>query len=153
VIDILQGDVIYNKFLTDKVEVKIKDSIIEKISNGCVIFLEYLKEELKHTLSPCLKDDLKMMAKIIEELRRLKSIDNEEGSLFLTISEFLIFKFAIENVTGLVGSITLANVLSIQYMEFKIYLEEKYRTLNENEVKVYYEFLATYDTLKERVLN
>lgn len=151
--DILQGDVIYNKFITDKIEVKINDCIIVKILNGCEIFLKYLKEELQHTLSPCPKDDLKMVIKIIEELRNIKAIDNEECSLLLTISEFLIFKFAIENVTGLTGSLTLADQLSVQYVEFIIYLEEKYRTLNENEVKAYYNFLMTYDDLKERVLN
>lgn len=44
--DILQGDVIYNKFLTNKIEIKIKDSIIEKILTRCEIFIKYFKEEL-----------------------------------------------------------------------------------------------------------
>lgn len=151
--DILQGDVIYNKFLTNKIEIKIKYVIIKRLLDGCEIFLKYQNQELQHTTNPCIKDDIKMMTKVIEELRKSKYTDNKEFSVLMTISEFLIFKYAIESVTELVGFSTLTNSLSVQYMEFKIYLEEKNRTLNENEVKVYYEFLGTYDILKERLLN
>ena len=56
--DNLIGEVVYNKFLTEKVEVKIKGVIIERLLNGCEIFIKYLEEELPHSINPCLKDDI-----------------------------------------------------------------------------------------------
>ena len=151
--NILKGEVIYNKFLREMIEIKVRGCIIEKISYGCATFLRHLKEELQHTTNPCVKDDIKMMTKIIEELRKSKSTDNKEFSISLTISEFLLFNYAIESVVGVVETFRLSDPLGIEFVDFMIYLNERYSNIMENEVKVYYEFLATYDTLKERVLN
>ena len=151
--DILKGEVVYNKFFAEKIEIKIKGRTVERISMACEIFIKYLQEELPNTINPDLKDNVKTMARIVKELSNLKPIDNEEGSLLLTIAEFLIFKYAIESVAKLVGSLIFFDLLSIEYTDFMICLDEIYKTINENDVKVYYEFLAGYDTLKERVLN
>jgi hypothetical protein len=148
----LQGDVIYNKYLTEKIEVKISRTIIQRALTGCEIFLKYQHKELQQTINPCLKSDIKMMTNIIEQLRNIKGTDNKESSILLTISEFLLFKYAIRSVAGLV-SLKSSDPLGIGYTDFLIYLEKIFRNLNENEVKVYYEFLAAYDKPQKKVMN
>jgi hypothetical protein len=148
----LQGDVIYNKFLTEKIEMKISSIIIEMVLMKCEMFLKYQNQELQHTINPCLKSDIKMMIKIIEDLRNIKGIDNKESSILLTISEFLLFKYGIRSVARLV-SLESSDSLGIGYTDFLIYLEKTFRSLNENEVKVYYEFLAAYDKPQTIMMN
>lgn len=143
--DNLIGEVVYNKFLTEKVEVKIKGAIIERLLNGCEIFIKYLEEELTHSINPCLKDDIERMAKVVEGLRQLRCDTEAEGSIEMTTSEFLIFRYGLECVAGLVGALNLSNALSIEYMDFISYLDELYGTLNENDINLYYSFLAASD--------
>ena len=150
--DNLQGDVIYNKFLTEKIEMKISSIIIEMVLMKCEIFLKYENQELKHTINPCLKSDIKMMTNIIEQLRNIKAKNNKESSILLTISEFLLFKYGIRSVASLV-SLKLSDPLGIGYTDFLIYLEKTIRNLNENEVKIYYEFLSSYDEPQRMVMN
>lgn len=149
---ILQGDVIYNKFLTEKIEMKINSIIIEMLLMKCEMFLKYQNQELQHTINPCLKSDIKMMTNIIEKLRNIKATVNKESSILLTISQFLLFKYAIRSVASLV-SLKLSDPLGIGYTDFLIYLEKMFRSLNENEVKVYYEFLSSYDKPQTKVMN
>ena len=151
--DNLIGEVVYNKFLMEKIEVKIKGAIIERLLGGCEIFIKYLKEELPYTMNPCLKNDIDMMTRVLKELRELRDDAESEGSIVITISEFLIFKYGLERVAKLVGALDLADTLSIKYMDFIIYLEELYGTLNKNNINAYYSFLAAYDKPVVRVLN
>lgn len=139
------GEMTYNKFLNKKIEVSIKGTIIEKLLGGCEIFIKYLKEELPYTMNPCLKNDIDRMTRVLEGLRQLREDAESEGCIVITISEFLILKFGLERVAGLVVSFDLSDTSSIQYMDFIIYLDELYGTLNENDINAYYSFLATYD--------
>lgn len=151
--DNLIGEVVYNKFLTEKVEIKIKDVIIERLLSGCEIFIKYMREELKHTINPYLKDDIEKMNRVVEELRQLGDDAESEGSIVITISEFLILKYGLERVAKLVGALDLSDTLSIKYMDCIIYLEELYGTLNKNDINLYYSFLATFDDTQEGGLN
>lgn len=151
--DKLIGKVVYNKFLTKKIEVKIKGVIIEKLLDGCKILTKYLEEELPHTTNPCLKDDIGKMTRVVKELRMLGDTHREMGSIEMAISEFLIFKYGLERVAGLIGALDLSDTLSIKYMDFITYLDEIYGTLNENDINLYYSFLAAYDNPEARVLN
>lgn len=148
----LQGDVIYNKFLIEKIELKISSTIIQRVLLGCEIFLGYQHKELQQTINPCIKDDIKMVTNIIEQLRNTKVTENKEYSILLTISEFLLFKYGIRSVARLV-SLESSDSLGIGYTDFLIYLEKMFRSLNENEVKVYYEFLSSYDKPQTKVMN
>ena len=150
--DTLQGDVIYNKYLTEKIEVKISNNILERLLMGCEIFLKYQNQELQHTINPCLQGDIKKMTNIIEQLRNIRATDNKESSILLTISEFLLFKYGIRSVAALV-SLKSYDSIGIGYTDFLIYLEKTFRNLNENEVKIYYEFLASYDKPQTKVMN
>ena len=151
--DYLIGDVVYNKFLVERIKVQIKGAITKRLLEGCEIFIKYLEEELPHSINPALRNDIERMNRIVEGLGQLGDTCKEEESIEMTVSEFLIFKFGLELVAGLVGVLDLSDTLSIKYMDFIIYLEELYGTLNENDINLYYSFLATFDDPQVRVLN
>lgn len=150
--DTLQGDIIYNKYLVEKIEINISSTIIEMVLMKCEIFLKYQNQELKHTINPCLKSDIKIMTNIIEQLRNIKATDNKESSILLTISEFLLFKYGIRSGSTL-PSLKSTDPVGIGYTDFLINLEKTFINLNEKEVKVYYEFLAAYDKPQTKVMN
>lgn len=147
------GEIVYNKFINEKIEIKVNVAITERILMGCDIFIKYLEEEMPNTTNPALRDDIERITRVVEGLRQLGDTCKEEGSIEMTISEFLIFKHGLERVAGLIGALDLSDTLSIKYMDFIIYMDEIYGTLNEDVINLYYSFLATYDAPQERILN
>lgn len=151
--DNLKEEIIFNKFVNEKVRVKINACILDRLLGGCKVFLRHLEEELQYTINPCLKDDIKSISKIIEHLGDIKSKGQIANHIMLTISEFLIFRYAVKNTVALVGVLALNNKQNISYIDFVIELDNIYDTLDIDEIKVYYEFLSTYDTPRNAILN
>ncbi|MFL0270160.1 hypothetical protein [Candidatus Clostridium radicumherbarum] len=149
----LVGEVVYNKFINETVKVKIYKSIVDRLIVSSEIFYGYLEEELQHTLNPCLKEDMKSIEKITEELQNNKSTNLVEKDIMLTVSEFLIFRYAVENTAPLTGTVILNNKQSIEYMDFVIGLDKINDTLDTDEIKDYYEFLSSYDVSQFTILN
>ena len=137
----------YNKFTSDAIELTVDSRIINTIIFAGGMFNSYLKRELTNGNNSCLRDDIKRIENVLRELVKLKNrIDVEENlNINITIAEFLTLKYGLDSVAKLVVPLLLQDSATIGYYDFLIQLEEKYNSLDSNEIEAYYEFLSECD--------
>lgn len=137
-------DIIYNKFISDTIELTIDSRIINTIIFAGGMFNTYLKRELTNGNNSCLRDDIKRIENVLRELVKLKNgIDVEANlNINITIAEFLILKYGLDSVARLVVPLLLQDSATIGYYDFLIHLEGKYNSLDIKEIEAYYEFLS-----------
>ena len=142
-----KNDIVYTKFNDDTIELTVDSRIINTIIFAGGMFNSYLKRELTNGNNSCLRDDIKRIENVLRELVKLKNgIDVEENlNINITIAEFLILKYGLDSVAKLVVPLLLQDSATIGYYDFLIHLEEKYNSLDSNEIEAYYEFLSECD--------
>lgn len=128
---------LYKKFNDKRIELTIDARIVDTIIFAGGLFNSYLKKELKDTDSQALRNDIKRMEHVLKELGKLENMSNIEGNsiVSITIAEFLIFKYELDNVAKLVMPLVLQDSITIGYYDFLIYLEEKYNCLYIKEIE------------------
>lgn len=140
----IKKDIIYNKFNNNTIELSIDSRTINTIILAAGVFKNYLKEELVNGNSLSLRNDIKRVERVLRELVMIKNNNDIEGNLNIniTIAEFLIFKYGLNSVIGLVVSLELEDSRTIGYYDFLMHLDEKYNLLDNKEIEMYYEFLS-----------
>ncbi|WP_394884241.1 hypothetical protein [Clostridium butyricum] len=140
----IKKDIIYNKFNNNTIELSIDSRTINTIILAAGVFKNYLKEELVNGNSLSLRNDIKRVERVLRELVMIKNNNDIEGNLNIniTIAEFLIFKYVLNSVIGLVVSLELEDSRTIGYYDFLMHLDEKYNLLDNKEIEMYYEFLS-----------
>lgn len=144
----IKKDLIYKKFNNDTIELSIDSRTINTIILATGMFNTYLKGELANGNSISLINDIKKVENILEGLIKLKNNSDIKGNLNMniTIAEFLIFKYGLDNITRLVVPLELEDARTIRYYDFLIYMDAKYDLLDYDEIEAYYEFLSECDT-------
>lgn len=135
---------LYKKFNNKTIDLTIDTRIVDTIIVAGDLFNSYLKKELVDTDNKALRNDIKRMEHILKELIQLENKSGTEGNFIvnITIAEFLIFKYGLDNVAKLVVPLLLQDSATIRYYDFLIQLDEKYNSLDVKEIEMYYESLS-----------
>lgn len=143
--DLVEKILIYNKFNEEMLPICIEKNIVDTLIIASEVCINFLKEEQVERSNPFLKDDIIRMNNISKKLNKMKAVEMDKFHFSITVAEFLIFKYCIETIKGMICAFRpRADVLE-NYDNFIDALKKIYCTLNENHVRLYYEFVSAYD--------
>lgn len=143
--NLLKMESIHKQFNEKKLSIEINRDIIDTLILADEIFVNFLKSQLEEDNNPFLKQDIKNMKNVGKELSKLNGFKKDKVILNITVAEFLIFTYGIQTVEKMIEYFKPSQYILNKYVDFINEMKKIYNSLNQEEIKLYYDLIASYD--------